>query len=70
MLSVAQSFGTGMPASAAARMTLVPSGTATSNPSMVSVTVSAESDGGVPRSRSSSQGMTKSFTPRPPCGWR
>ena len=36
--SVAQSFGTLMPASAAARMTEVPSGTVTSWPSMVRVT--------------------------------
>ena len=69
MLSVAQSFGTAMPASADARITLVPSGTVTSKPSMVRVTLVSARDGGVPRSRSS-MGSTKSFTRRPPCGWR
>ena len=38
-LSVAQSFGISMPASAAARMTMVPAGTVTLAPSIVSVTV-------------------------------
>ena len=47
-LSVAQSFGTGMPASMAARMMDVPAGTVTTVPSTVSVTVSRASDGGVP----------------------
>jgi hypothetical protein len=36
-MSVAQSFGTEMPASCEARITEVPSGTVTSKPSMVSV---------------------------------
>ena len=40
--SVAQSFGTLMPASIAARMIEVPSGTVTSWPSMVSVTSSVD----------------------------
>ena len=47
-LSVAQSFGTGMPAVAAARMTDVPAGTDTGMPSMVSETVSAAAEAGVP----------------------
>ena len=38
-MSVAQSFGTAMPASIEARMIDVPSGTVTSKPSMVSVTM-------------------------------
>ncbi len=56
--SVAHSLGTSTPASAAARMTDVPSGTATCWPSMVSATVagagvrSLRSGAGVPRSRS------------------
>src|SRR5262245_47173969 len=51
-LSVAQSFGMLMPASAAARNTVVPSGTATATPSIVSVISLADVDllGGVPRS--------------------
>ena len=49
-MSVAQSFGTLMPASIAARMIEVPSGTVTSWPSMVSVTVFVRRD--VPACRS------------------
>ena len=45
---VAQSFGTLMPASIAARMIEVPSGTVTAKPSMVSVTVFSAFDAGVP----------------------
>ena len=47
-MSVAQSFGTLMPASAAARMTDVPAGTVTSLPSIVSVTCSVAWLSGVP----------------------
>ena len=47
-LSVAQSFGTDIPASTAARITDVPSGTVTSKPSMVSVTSFSEIFFGVP----------------------
>ena len=47
-----------MPASAAARMMLVPSGTVTSKPSMVNVTICFDFAAGVPKSRS---GMMKSF---------
>ena len=46
--SVAQSFGTFMPASMAARMIEVPEDTMTSLPSMVSLTVSADVLAGVP----------------------
>ena len=46
--SVAQSFGTFMPASIAARMIEVPADTTTSLPSMVSFTVSADVRAGVP----------------------
>jgi hypothetical protein len=38
------------PAKAAARITLVPAGTATSRPSIVNVSVSAEPVSGVPKS--------------------
>ncbi len=48
MLSVAQSFGTLMPASIAARITDVPSATVTSLPSIVSVTDAAAVPAGVP----------------------
>jgi hypothetical protein len=66
MLSVAQSFGTEMPISAAARMIEVPSGTVTSKPSMVNVTICLDLAAGVPKSRS---GMMKSFIRRLP-SWR
>jgi hypothetical protein len=52
MLSVAQSLGIEMPSVLEARMTLVPSGTETSKPSMVRVTVLSETRAGVPKSRS------------------
>ena len=55
ILSLAQSFGTMIPASAAARMTDVPSGTVISNPSTVTVT-GAPTRAGVPMSRSSPGG--------------
>jgi hypothetical protein len=47
-LSVAQSFGIFVPSSIAARMIDVPSGTVTSTPSMVSVTVFSDLEAGVP----------------------
>ena len=47
-MSVAQSLGTLMPASAAARMMEVPSGTVTSWPSMLRVTVFSAVTAGVP----------------------
>ena len=47
-VSVAQSFGTVMPASMAARMMEVPAGTVTLCPSIVRVTCSGKSLGGVP----------------------
>jgi len=49
-MSLAQTLGMLMPASAAARMTMVPSGTVTVLPSTVSCTVVADSLGGAPRS--------------------
>ena len=49
-MSLAQSFGMLMPASAAARMTVVPSGTVTGLPSMVSRTIAVDTLGGAPRS--------------------
>ena len=49
-LSVAQSFGICVPTSIAARMIDVPSGTVTCVPSMVSVTVFAAFEAGVPKS--------------------
>ena len=48
-LSVAQSLGIAVPISAAARITLVPAGTVTLRPSMVSVTGSP-APSGVPKS--------------------
>src|SRR5215813_10856014 len=57
--SVAQSFGIVMPASDAARSTEVPAGTRTSTPSIVSATVSAEGDFGVPKSDSAIERMAK-----------
>ena len=50
MLSVAQSLGILPPISAAARITLVPAGTVTSRPSIVSVTCSVDLDRAVPKS--------------------
>ena len=47
-MSVAQSFGTLMPASIEARMIEVPSGTETSKPSIVSVTCFSAFEAGVP----------------------
>ncbi len=47
-MSVAQSFGTWIPASIEARMIDVPSGTVISRPSMVSVTSFSEREAGVP----------------------
>jgi len=49
-MSLAQSFGILTPASAAARMTIVPSGTVTVLPSMVTCTIVADSLGGAPKS--------------------
>ena len=46
-MSVAQSFGTWIPASMEARMIDVPSGTVISRPSMVSVTNFSEREAGV-----------------------
>ena len=46
--SVAHSFGTLMPASIAARMIEVPSGTVTARPSIVSVTIVSAVTAGVP----------------------
>ncbi len=63
-LSVAHSFGTAMPASAAARITLVPAGTVTAMPSTISETLASDRTAGVPRSRYS--GMMKSFIRQPP----
>ena len=56
-LSVAHSLGMAPPTNAAARITLVPAGTVTARPSMVSVTTSAVFTGGVPRSICGSQPM-------------
>src|SRR5271166_2926450 len=50
--SVAQSFGMWMPASAAARITEVPSGTATARPSISNATVGAPERSGVAKSLS------------------
>ena len=49
-MSVAQSFGICVPASIAARMIEVPSGTVTLWPSMVSVTMVSDLERGVPKS--------------------
>src|SRR5262245_42987096 len=49
-MSVAQSFGICVPASIAARMIEVPSGTVTLLPSMVSVTMVSDLERGVPKS--------------------
>ena len=49
-MSVAQSFGICVPASIAARMIEVPSGTVTLLPSMVSVTIASDFERGVPKS--------------------
>src|SRR5580704_3495869 len=56
-MSVAQSFGICVPASIAARMIEVPSGTVMLLPSIVSVTVSADVERGVPKSISSTRDM-------------
>ena len=50
--SVAQSFGIAQPASPAARITEVPSGTVWVSPSMVTLTMTSDSDFGVPKSGS------------------
>src|SRR6185295_2340710 len=52
-MSVAHSFGICVPASIAARMMEVPSGTVTLLPSMVSVTIASDFERGVPKSISS-----------------
>src|SRR5215510_16029792 len=56
-MSVAQSFGICVPASIAARMIEVPSGTVTLLPSMVSVTIASDFERGVPKSISSIKDM-------------
>ena len=48
MESVAQSLGTSIPASIAARISDVPAGTVTLAPSMIRVTCSADVEAGVP----------------------
>src|SRR6185312_15937224 len=67
-MSVAQSFGTCVPASIAARMIDVPSGTVTVFPSMVSVTIVSDLERGVPKSVSWIRDMTillfRSLQPR------
>ena len=63
-LSVAQSLGILIPASIAARMTDVPCGTVTSNPSTLSVTGVFDVASGVPMSQSLG-GMMKSFMSGP-----
>src|ERR1700688_824779 len=57
-MSVAQSFGICVPASIAARMIEVPSGTVMLLPSIVSVTLPADFERGVPKSISSTRDMT------------
>ena len=56
-VSVAQSLGMLTPICAAARMTEVPSGTETSNPSILSVTVFVAALAGVPKSSSCIRAM-------------
>ena len=63
-MSVAQSFGICVPASMAARMIEVPSGTVTLWPSMVSVTMVSDLERGVPKSVSWISDMASSFIPR------
>ena len=63
-MSVAQSFGICVPASIAARMIEVPSGTVTLWPSMVSVTIASDRERGVPKSVSWISDMAISFIPR------
>jgi len=63
--SVAQSFGIFTSDSAAARITEVPAGTVTSWPSMVSVTSSALSRLGVPKSFSAMDSMDQSSCNQP-----
>ena len=60
-MSVAHSFGICVPASIAARMIEVPSGTVTCLPSMVSVTTLSDVGRGVPKSVSSMSDMMCSF---------
>ena len=60
ILSVAHSFGMSVPARLAARMIEVPAGTVTLAPSMVSVTLSAAAEAGVPWSVSRIRVMTRS----------
>ena len=67
-MSVAQSFGICVPASIAARMIEVPSGTVTLLPSMVSVTIVSDLERGVPKSISWISDMAISFIPRPADG--
>ena len=64
-MSVAQSFGICVPASIAARMIEVPSGTVTLWPSMVSVTIFSDLERGVPKSISWISDMAISSIPRP-----
>ena len=64
-MSVAQSFGICVPASIAARMIEVPSGTVTLLPSMVSVTIVSDFERGVPKSISWISDMAWSSIPRP-----
>ena len=61
--SVAQSFGILVPIDAAAAMTLVPLGTVTRSPSIVSVTCSAAGRIGVPVSSSSMRAIVLSLVP-------
>ena len=68
-MSVAQSFGICVPASIAARMIEVPSGTVTLWPSMVSVTIVSDLERGVPKSVSWISDMAISFIPRPEGWW-
>ena len=68
-MSVAQSFGICVPASMAARMIEVPSGTVMLWPSMVSVTVFSDLDSGVPKSVSWISDMAISFIPQPEGSW-
>src|SRR5262249_34407778 len=60
-MSVAQSFGICVPASMAARMIEVPSGTVTLLPSMVNVTMASDLERGVPKSISWIRDMTILF---------
>src|SRR5258708_34980085 len=64
-MSVAQSFGICVPASIAARMIEVPSGTVTLLPSMVSVTMVSDLERGVPKSDSWINDIALLLIPRP-----